>query len=352
MKKSIIAALAAATLVTACQTDSRMDMAGTRFHELPPNIQETTRAQIGDAQIVDVDMERRTGSTVYEITYAGWDNNREKLHIREDGTVLSQAEAGFMRGEITEAAGAERRTEVQTSSPDVQFETRTDAAPVQIESNISSPELQADAPLTGPRIGTKFEDLPEAVQNTIRQESAGAEIADIDKEERTGQVIYEVSFKQEGRNPKIHVAQDGRLVSEEEAALFHTEAAGAQPGERIEAKREVRAGAEALTEGAPARTDAEIEAEADFDTTTDREAKADVSIEAAGAEPQARLEQAQPAQVHFNALPQPVQNAIRTRGGEGQVSEINRKMVYEVKFADGQEKLTVREDGTIVEQKK
>lgn len=279
MKKPIIAVLAAAALVTGCQTDSDMDMAGTRFQELPASIQETARTQIGDAQIVDVDQERRTGSTVYEITYAGADNNREKLHIREDGSVLSKDESSLLSDdEITEAAGAEAEVKVDAIAPRAEIETRTSGAAVEVDSNISTPEVRVNADANGPAIGTKLEDLPAAVQTTIKEKAAGAKIADIDKEERTGQVIYEVSFADEGLNPKIHVAADGRLVGEEEAELFHNEAAGAETTDRIEAKREVRGGAESLKEGAPATTEAELDADVDADLDV-KDAEADVDVD-------------------------------------------------------------------------
>jgi uncharacterized membrane protein YkoI len=58
--------------------------------------------------------------------------------------------------------------------------------------------------------------LPAAVRETIKQEAAGRQIADIDRERWRGRVVFEVEFKAEGRNPQIHIAEDGTIVRGEE----------------------------------------------------------------------------------------------------------------------------------------
>jgi hypothetical protein len=68
---------------------------------------------------------------------------------------------------------------------------------------------------TGPSIGTKLSDLPAAVQSAIMSRAPNAEIDDIDKEVRSGRVIYEVQFKEPGKNPKLHIAEDGTFVDAE-----------------------------------------------------------------------------------------------------------------------------------------
>lgn len=65
----------------------------------------------------------------------------------------------------------------------------------------------------------KFEDLPPAVQKTVREQSKNAKINDIDREDRTGRTIYEVEFEMEGNNREIHVAADGTLLTEEQASM-------------------------------------------------------------------------------------------------------------------------------------
>lgn len=65
----------------------------------------------------------------------------------------------------------------------------------------------------------KFEDLPAAVQATVRQQSGGTKINDIDREDRTGKTVYEIEFDKEGANTEIHVAEDGTLLPEDAASL-------------------------------------------------------------------------------------------------------------------------------------
>jgi len=63
-------------------------------------------------------------------------------------------------------------------------------------------------------LGTRFSELPPAVQNTIRAQRPNGKIADIDKERRSGRVVYEVQFAEPGLNPKLHIAEDGTLLSD------------------------------------------------------------------------------------------------------------------------------------------
>ena len=65
----------------------------------------------------------------------------------------------------------------------------------------------------GPMTGTTLMDLPQAVRYTLQRNAPNAEIADIDKTTRNGQVVYEISFTRPGSNPKIYVTEDGQLLS-------------------------------------------------------------------------------------------------------------------------------------------
>jgi uncharacterized membrane protein YkoI len=55
-------------------------------------------------------------------------------------------------------------------------------------------------------------DLPAAVQKTVKEQQAGREIADIDKEMWNGKNVYEVEFKEKGINSRLYVASDGSIV--------------------------------------------------------------------------------------------------------------------------------------------
>lgn len=68
---------------------------------------------------------------------------------------------------------------------------------------------------TGPQVGTELSDLPAAVQKVVNERAPGAKIDDIDKETRSGRVVYEIQFAEPGKNPKLHVAEDGSIVTGE-----------------------------------------------------------------------------------------------------------------------------------------
>src|SRR5687768_18568504 len=60
----------------------------------------------------------------------------------------------------------------------------------------------------------RLEDLPPAVQKTVREQSGGQKIADIDRETRTGRTVWEVEFEKDGKNTEIHIGEDGALIPE------------------------------------------------------------------------------------------------------------------------------------------
>src|SRR5436190_4264299 len=59
----------------------------------------------------------------------------------------------------------------------------------------------------------KFNELPPAVQKTVRAQAPNAEIADISKKTDNGMDVYEIQFREPGTNPKIVVAADGKLLN-------------------------------------------------------------------------------------------------------------------------------------------
>src|SRR5258707_7626351 len=59
----------------------------------------------------------------------------------------------------------------------------------------------------------KFNELPPAVQKTVRAQAPQAEIADVSHKTDNGMDLYEIQFREPGRNPKGVVAADGQLVN-------------------------------------------------------------------------------------------------------------------------------------------
>ena len=58
--------------------------------------------------------------------------------------------------------------------------------------------------------------LPSAVQDTVRKEAAGREIAKIERDTWKGQSGYRIEFKESGRNPDVYVADNGSVIRPEE----------------------------------------------------------------------------------------------------------------------------------------
>lgn len=59
----------------------------------------------------------------------------------------------------------------------------------------------------------KFNELPPAVQKTVRAQSPNAEIASVSQKTENGSQVYQVEFRNEnGSNSKVLVAADGTLV--------------------------------------------------------------------------------------------------------------------------------------------
>ena len=162
MKEQIVLALAVVGLMTGCA--SNRDHIGTQFSELPPAVQQTLNSRVPPAEIADIDKETHHGRTVYEITYREPGKN-PKIHIAEDGRIVKFNER------VVERSGSGRMT-------------------------------------------SEMAGLPAPVQATIQQRAPNAIITDIDKETRTGRTVYEITFEEPGKNPKLHVAEDGTIVKE------------------------------------------------------------------------------------------------------------------------------------------
>jgi uncharacterized membrane protein YkoI len=62
----------------------------------------------------------------------------------------------------------------------------------------------------------KMNDLPQAVQATIREQSKGGAIRGISQEKRSGQTVYEVEFETGGRVREALIDQAGKVVEIED----------------------------------------------------------------------------------------------------------------------------------------
>jgi len=157
-----------------------------QLEDMPAPVRKTIEQHAAGRKVADIDRETWDGKTVYEVEFAQTGRN-EQIHVAENGTLLKQE---------GKAPGA--------------------------------PATAGD--IKGPVIGTRFSDTPPAVQATIKREAKGAEIADIDKERRDGRVLYEVEFKNPGRNVELHIAEDGSIMHDNRRDVRGQGAPGA-PGQ-------------------------------------------------------------------------------------------------------------------------
>lgn len=424
MKKNIFASLALAALLAGCATAERqaerIGYHGAQMQDMSTAAQSTVKQQVGDAQILDIDKETRSGQTVYEVTFqpAGG-GAKEKLHVAEDGTLLGERQAGArgLWNEMKEAAGAERKSksEFKTESSDTgargeyksnqssdtksaefnagtssgagvsakadlnrndsagasaEFTTGKDTSG-QAEAEFKTDSAGAQTSAKGPRVGTKWEDLPAAVKTAIKEQNASAEVADIDKKTQNGKTFYKVSFKEPGRNPKIFVSEDGTLMDQSEfnesaGAEVNAKYSGGQAADTIHARKEVRGGAEDLLKTPNSHLfDKKAEASAEVSESAGAEKRSEFKAEnePAGAQvkgktqtTESRSEEAAETEVKMTDLPDAVQTTIRDRAGDQKDMRIeketkNGKTVYEVKFQDKSKNFCVSEDGKIYNEK-
>jgi uncharacterized membrane protein YkoI len=135
--------------------------------QVPAAVQKAIKAQAQGETVQDVERETQNGQNVYEAEFKREGINR-RVKFAEDGSVLPNGNA----------AGA--------------FKTEPTVA---------------------------LNQLPTAVQKTIREQQAGRTVEDIDKETWNGQTVYEVEFKERGPNSRIHIAPDGTLVMDKPGAV-------------------------------------------------------------------------------------------------------------------------------------
>jgi hypothetical protein len=62
----------------------------------------------------------------------------------------------------------------------------------------------------------KFEELPAAVQTTVKREVKTGKITDIEKDTDQGKLLYEIEFDVAGKSWEIDVAPDGTLIRRHE----------------------------------------------------------------------------------------------------------------------------------------
>ena len=50
-----------------------------------------------------------------------------------------------------------------------------------------------------------------AVRDALNEKAPNAEVADIDKQKKSGHYVYKITFKEPGRNPALYFNEDGTI---------------------------------------------------------------------------------------------------------------------------------------------
>lgn len=230
------------------------------FNDLPEQVKQTIKAQNPNAAVKEVERATREGRTVYEVEFTQAGRN-SKISVAEDGTLVPDTTSGLadrakravdrfarvaslkladvpegVRKTIeTEAKGREvadidRETWNRRTVYEVEFAQTGRNAQIHIaEDGTIVKDDRAGKGMAGLFMGTQLEDTPQPVQAAIKKEMANPEIADIDKETRSGETIYEVELKQPGRNIELHIAENGAIVRDSRRDL-RGQGATAAPG--------------------------------------------------------------------------------------------------------------------------
>ena len=167
MKTYVITLLAASALVAGC--NQSVENASNKFNELPPAVQKTVRAQAPNGDIASVNPKSENGIRVYEVEFRNPNGPNTKVLVAADGTLVGS--------DMARPAGAVQKLLTPTGA-----------------------------------VGTQFSALPEAAQKTIKTQAPEAPIAKITRHDVNGRTIYEIEFKDQGKNPTMRVADDGSVV--------------------------------------------------------------------------------------------------------------------------------------------
>src|SRR5688572_17319827 len=166
--KTLVAAIVAAALVAGCSQN--LEKTSAEFNKLPPSVQKAVKSHAPQAEIAGVNETKRDGVTVYEVEFTDPGRN-PKMIFAADGSIIR---------DDTAALGASGQASLEMKG-----------------SATAKSQLSA---------------LPEPVRKTVQKQVGNAEIADISKHNDNDRVIYEIEFKDAGKNPKIRVAADGTIV--------------------------------------------------------------------------------------------------------------------------------------------
>jgi hypothetical protein len=136
---------------------------GAKFGALPPIVQRTVLAEVGQGEVVDAVRDASSGRVVYKVYFRD-SEIFPPLYVAPDGSVLNP--------DLTVAVRARQGTQV------------------------------------------KLAEVPAKVRKAIPERAPAAEVSYINKEFWGEVVVYVVIFKDEAHNPRLLLSEEGTVMDE------------------------------------------------------------------------------------------------------------------------------------------
>jgi hypothetical protein len=176
MKSLVLLMVSLAALLTGCATSEKAQVAshetpyhkpltspGAKFGALPPIVQRTVLAEVGQGEVIDAVRDTSSGRVVYKVYFRD-SEIFPPLYIAPDGSVLNL--------DLTVAVRARQGGQV------------------------------------------KLDDVPAKVRKAIPERAPAAQVSYINKESWGPLVVYVVTFKDEAHNPRLAFSEEGTVLDE------------------------------------------------------------------------------------------------------------------------------------------
>ena len=176
MKSHVLLMVSLGALLAGCATSDKAQVAshetpyhkpltspGAKFGALPPIVQRTVLAEVGQGEVIDAVRDTSSGRVVYKIYFRD-SEIFPPLYVAPDGSVLNP--------DLTVAVRARPGTQV------------------------------------------KLDDVPAKVKKAIPERAPAAQVSYINKEAWGPLVVYVVTFKDEAHNPKLLLNEEGTVLDE------------------------------------------------------------------------------------------------------------------------------------------
>jgi uncharacterized membrane protein YkoI len=233
MKRKLIGLSAACALIAGTGTyQARADKVP--LTQLPERVQKAIKDQSRGETLEHVERETKNGQTVYEAEFKREGLNR-RMMFAADGTIVANRQLTDTLGKrqpsmaLNDLPAAVQKTVKEQQAgreiADVDKEMWNGKAVYEVEFKEKGPNsrvyIASDGSMVvdkdksrGTYLGTQLSEAPAAVQATVKRTVSNAEIEDVDRETKNGQIVYDVEVKQEGLNRHLMIAEDGNLLAD------------------------------------------------------------------------------------------------------------------------------------------